>query len=224
MDIRVDQTILRATTKLQTINLSYRPGEVVYEKGALAQFVYVVAEGALFRFRLSRGRRSVIQFLFPGDAFGYEVGRRHRDTVEALTNVKIRSVGKEALLKAAAIDPRVSNALSTAAIWSAISAEDQSISLRGKNATEQLALFFLEMDARLSNGGQIDLPMRRQHIADYYGLTIETVSRTITRLRRSRIIEFLDNVKLQRRVVIRDKGRLSRLAPDARDFAWWKTR
>jgi CRP-like cAMP-binding protein len=144
--------------------------------------------------------------------------------VEALTNVKIRSVGKEALLKAAAIDPRVSNALSTAAIWSAISAEDQSISLRGKNATEQLALFFLEMDARLSNGGQIDLPMRRQHIADYYGLTIETVSRTITRLRRSRIIEFLDNVKLQRRVVIRDKGRLSRLAPDARDFAWWKTR
>jgi CRP/FNR family transcriptional regulator, nitrogen fixation regulation protein len=119
---------------------------------------------------------------------------------------------------------RVSNALSTAAIWSAISAEDRSISLRAKNATEQLALFFLEMDARLSNGGQIDLPMRRQHIADYYGLTIETVSRTITRFRRSRIIEFLDNVKLQRRVVIRDKNELSRLAPDAREFAWWKTR
>jgi CRP-like cAMP-binding protein len=56
MDIRVDQTILRATTKLQTINLSYRRGEVVYEKGALTQFVYVVTEGALFRFRLSGGR------------------------------------------------------------------------------------------------------------------------------------------------------------------------
>ena len=80
------------------------------------------------------------------------------------------------------------------------------------------------MDARLSKRGQIDLPMRRQHIADYYGLTIETVSRTITRFRRSRIIEFLDNVKLQRRVVIRDKNELSRLAPDAREFAWWKTR
>jgi hypothetical protein len=74
--------------------------------------------------------------------------------VEALTNVKIRSVGKEALLEAAAIDARVSNALSAAAIWSAITAEDQSIGLRGRNATEQLALFFLEMDARLSKGAR----------------------------------------------------------------------
>jgi CRP/FNR family transcriptional regulator, anaerobic regulatory protein len=225
MDIRVDQTILKATTKLQTINLSYRRGEVVYEKGAPAQFIYLVTEGALFRFkRLPGDRRSIIQFLFPGDAFGYEIGRRHRDTVEALTNVKIRSVGRETLLEAAAIDARVSNALSTAAIWSAITAEDQSIGLRGRNATEQLTLFFLEMDARLSKGGEIDLPMRRQHIADYYGLTMETVSRTINSFRRSKIIEFSDNVKLQRRVVIRDKNELSRLAPDARDFAWWKTR
>jgi CRP-like cAMP-binding protein len=188
------------------------------------QFIYLVTEGALFRFkRLPGDRRSIIQFLFPGDAFGYEIGRRHRDTVEALTNVKIRSVGREALLEAAAIDARVSNALSTAAIWSAITAEDQSIGLRGRNATEQLALFFLEMDARLSKGGEIDLPMRRQHIADYYGLTMETVSRTINSFRRSKIIEFSDNVKLQRRVVIRDKGRLSRFAPDAPEL-WWKTR
>jgi hypothetical protein len=76
------------------------------------------------------------------------------------------------------------------------------------------------MDARLSKRGQIDLPMSRQHIADYYGLAIETVSRTITRFRRSRIIEFLDSGKLPRRVVIRDKGQLSRLAPDATEFAW----
>jgi CRP-like cAMP-binding protein len=118
----------------------------------------------------------------------------------------------------------VSKALSSAAFWAARAAEDQSIGLRGRNATEQLALFFLEMDARLSKRGQIDLPMRRQHIADYCGLTIETVSRTITRFRRLRLIEFLDNAKIQRRVVIRDKDQLSRLAPDAPDFAWWKAR
>jgi hypothetical protein len=149
---------------------------------------------------------------------------RHRDTVEALTNAKVRSVGRDALLEAAASDTRVSNALSTDAIWAAIAAEDQSTALRGRNATEQLALFFLEMDARLSKRGQINLPMRRQHIADYCGLTIETVSRTISRFRRSKIIQFLDNEKLQRRVVIRDRSELSRLAPDASDFAWWKRR
>ena len=124
----------------------------------------------------------------------------------------------------ALLSARVSNALSTAAIWAAIAAEDQSIGLRGRNATEQLALFFLEMDARLSKQREIDLPMHRQHIADYYGLTIETVSRTINSFRRAKMIEFRDNVKLQRRVVIRDKGQLSRLAPDAPEFAWWKTR
>jgi CRP/FNR family transcriptional regulator, anaerobic regulatory protein len=224
MNLHIDQAILKAK-RLQAISLSYRRGEVVYEKGAPAQFVYLVTEGALFRFKMLPGdRRSIIQFLFPGDAFGYEIGRHHRDTVEALTNVKIRSVGKEALLGTAAIDARLSKALSSAAFWAARAAEDQSIGLRGRNATEQLALFFLEMDARLSKGGEINLPMRRQHIADYYGLTVETVCRTITSFRRSRIIEFSDNVKLQRRVVIRDKGQLSRFAPDAPDFAWWKAR
>jgi hypothetical protein len=66
--------------------------------------------------------------------------------------------------------------------------------------------------------------MRRQHIADYYGLTVETVSRTINSFRRAKMIEFRDNVKLQRRVVIRDKNELIRLAPDAPEFAWWKAR
>jgi CRP-like cAMP-binding protein len=224
MNIRIDQAILKAK-RLQAINLSYGRGEVVYEKGAPAQFVYLVTEGALFRFkRLPGDRRSIIQFLFPGDAFGYEIGRHHRDTVEALTHVKIRSVGREALLDTAAIDARLSKALSSAAFWAARAAEDQSIGLRGRNATEQLALFFLEMDARLSKGGEINLPMRRQHIADYYGLTVETVCRTINSFRRAKMIEFSDNVKLQRLVVIRDKGQLSQLAPDAPDFAWWKTR
>jgi CRP/FNR family transcriptional regulator len=214
-------------TRLQTVDLSYRRGEIVYEKGAPAQFVYRVTAGALFRYKMLPGdgdRRSIIQFLFPGDAFGFETSRRHCDTVEALTDAKVRSVEKEALFEAAAISPRVSKALSSAAFWAARAAEDQSIGLRGRNATEQLALFFLEMDARLSKGGEIDLPMRRQHIADYYGLTIETVSRTINSFRRAKMIEFRDNVKLQRRVVIRDKNELSRLAPDASEFAWWKTR
>ena len=77
----IDRAIF-AAAKLHTVELSYDRGETVYEQGAVAQFVYVVDDGALYRFRLMPGdRRSVIQFLFPGDGFGYETGRRHRDTV-----------------------------------------------------------------------------------------------------------------------------------------------
>jgi hypothetical protein len=79
------------------------------------------------------------------------------------------------------------------------------------------------MDARLSKGGKINLPMRRQHIGDYFGLSMETVSRTFTAFHKARIIDFLDNPKLQRRVVIRDKRRLERFASDAVDFGWGKS-
>ena len=78
------------------------------------------------------------------------------------------------------------------------------------------------MDARLSKSGEIDLPMRRQHIADYFGLSMETVSRTFTAFQKARIIDFLDKPKLQRRIVIRDKRRLERFASDAADFSWGK--
>jgi CRP/FNR family nitrogen fixation transcriptional regulator len=220
--VLIDRTIL-AAAKLPTTSLRFSPGETVYERGSQAQFVYGVAEGALYRFKmLPDGRRRVSQFLFPGDGFGFENGKRRDDTVAALTEAEVICLGKDTLLEAAKSDARLSNLLFTAAVRAAVVATEHSNALWGKTATEQLALFLLEMDARLSRRGEIDLPMRRQHIADYLGLSMETVSRTFTAFHKARIIDFLDNPKVQRRVVIRDKRRLERFASDAADFSWGK--
>jgi len=214
----IDRTIL-AAAKLQIIELSYSIGESVYERGAPAQFVYAVDTGALCRLRQTHeDRRSTLQFLFPGDGFGCEIGRHHRDTAKALTHTKLIAASSKALVTAAKSSARLSNLLFSAAANAAEIAEERADMLRDRTATEQIAQFLLEMELRLSVRGQIDLPMRRHQIADYFGLTVETVSRTFSALQRKKIIQFRD---AQRQLVIRDKQRLQQLALDASDFDFW---
>ena len=76
-----------------------------------------------------------------------------------------------------------------------------------KSAQERVAGFLLEMADRASVGGAVELPMSRQDIADYLGLTIETVSRTLTHLEKSATIE----LPTSRRVVLRNRSALTRL-------------
>ena len=76
-----------------------------------------------------------------------------------------------------------------------------------KSAQERVASFLLEMAERVSAGNSIELPMPRQDIADYLGLTIETVSRTLTSLESTLAIE----IPTSRRIVLRDRTALSRM-------------
>ena len=216
--ISLDNGIL-ATANLQTIVLSFNAGDTVFQCGAPARFVYVVSKGALCRFRpLPRGRRSILQFFFAGDGFGYESSRYHRDTVQALTDTEVRAAGRKALV--AASKSQCSAAFFAAAARALVIAEEQSVCLRGRTATERTALFLVEMHTRLSSGNQIVLPMSRKHISDYMGLTVETVSRAMNELRRAKIIEIPDHEP--RRIIIRNKARLAELASDASQFEWWK--
>jgi CRP/FNR family nitrogen fixation transcriptional regulator len=180
----------------------------------------VVDQGALYRFRLMPGeRRSIFQFLFAGDSFGDETGRHHRETVQALTHIKALAASRDALLAAANSDARLSNLLFSAAASAAVAAEEKADILRIRTATEQIAQFLLEMEVRLSKRGIIDLPMSRSQIADYFGVRIETVSRAISAFQREKIIQFRG--REQRRMVIRDKRSLQKLAADASDFDYW---
>jgi CRP/FNR family transcriptional regulator, nitrogen fixation regulation protein len=217
--INIDRTVLEAA-KLPIVELSYGRGETVYEQDALAQFVYVVDQGALYRFRRMPGeRRSIFQFLFAGDGFGYETGRHRRDTVRALTNIKVLAASRDALLSAAKSNVQLSNLLFSAAASAALAAKEAADTLRVRTATEQIAQFLLEMEVRLSKRGIIDLPMSRSQIGDYFGLRLETVSRAINAFQREKIIHFRD--REQRRIVIRDKRRLQKLASDASGFDYW---
>jgi CRP/FNR family nitrogen fixation transcriptional regulator len=77
-----------------------------------------------------------------------------------------------------------------------------------KSALEKIATFLLDLSARLSENGQLDLPMSRIDIADHLGLTIETVSRTLTQLERQQVIELPAH---RRSIVLRDRAALRRL-------------
>ena len=216
--ISLDNAIL-ASADLQTTDLSYSAGDTVFERGAPAQFVYVVSTGALCRFRpLPGGRRSILQFLFAGDGFGYEPGNHHRDTVQALTDTEVLATGRKGLV--AASKSRCSEALFFAAARAFVIAEEQSVIVRGRTATERTALFLLEMNTRLAADNEIVLPMGRKDISDYLGLTLETVSRVLNRFHRAKIIEIRDYTP--RRITIRNKARLEKLASDAPKFELWK--
>jgi CRP/FNR family nitrogen fixation transcriptional regulator len=214
--ISLNNAIL-AAANLQTTDLSYSFGDAIFERGAPAPFVYVVSKGALCRFRaLLGGRRSILQFLFAGDGFGYEPGGYHRDTVQALTDAEVIAAGKKGFVAAS---KSVSKDLFGAAARAYVIAEEQVVYLR-MNATERTALFLLEMHSRLSADNQIVLPMTRRDIADYLGLTVETVSRVMNEFRRAKIIEIPD-LEPRRLIIIR-KARLERLASDGSLFEWWK--
>ena len=84
-------------------------------------------------------------------------------------------------------------------------AQDHMLLLGRKSAQERVATFLLDMANRLSKSGAVELPMSRQDIADYLGLTIETMSRTMTQLERDSVIA----IPASRRIVLRDRGALA---------------
>jgi CRP-like cAMP-binding protein len=147
--ISIDKAIL-ASANLQTAHLSYSARDTVFQRGAPAQFVYVVRKGALFGFRsLPGGRRTILQFVFAGDGFGYEPDRHHRDTVQALTDVEVLAARRSGL--AAASKAGCSEVLFAAAARALVVAEEQSVFVRGRIATERMALFLLEMNLSARN-------------------------------------------------------------------------
>ena len=156
--------------------------EEVYGEGEPAEFIYQVISGAVRTYKiLNDGRRQICAFHLPGDVFGLEAGEEHSFSAEALSQSTILVVKRSTVTKLAAKDPAVSRKL-----WDLTACELQKmqdhVMLLIKSAQERVASFLLQMARRMPAANEIDLPMSRQDIADYLGLTIETVSRTLTQL------------------------------------------
>ncbi|WP_172899827.1 helix-turn-helix domain-containing protein [Bradyrhizobium erythrophlei] len=169
---------------------SYAKDEEIYGEGKAATFCYQVINGAVrISRKLTNGRRQIGAFYFPGDIFGLEPWFQYRWSAEAIAEATtLRPVRRKALLRKAQ-----SNLSFARNVWSITErdlrhADDHRILLGQLTATERLAAFFLQINDRIGVGGQIELPMSRTDIADYLGLTIETVSREITKLSDGRIL------------------------------------
>ncbi len=164
-------------------HFSYLREEEIYGEAEEAEFVYTVLDGAVRTHRiLSDGRRQITGFHLPGEMLGFEPQDRHRHTAEALTDTRMLIFRRRQIERAAAGDAALACRLWSLAARRLHDAQDHMLLLGRGSALERLVAFLLDLDARLGSTGTFVLPMSRRDIADYLGLTIETVSRLVTQL------------------------------------------
>jgi len=192
---------------LMGATMSYPRNTEIFGENEPADYIYKVVSGSVRTYNiLSDGRRQIGGFYLPGDIFGIEFDGEHTSAAEAISDAKILVIKRSALDALAGRDASVARELFALTARELRRVQDR-ILLLIKSAQERVAGFLLEMAKRASGGNAIDLPMSRQDIADYLGLTIETVSRTLTSLETAAAID----VPTSRRIVLRNRSALTRL-------------
>jgi len=199
-----------SNTLVSLSEFSYRKGTEIYGEKEPAEYVYQVKSGAVRSYKLlSDGRRQIGAFHLISDIFGLENGGEHRFTTEAIVDTTVRLIKRQSLETVAESDAMVARNLLSMTTNNLQHAEDHMLLLGRKTSLERVVAFLLEMDKRLMAAGVIALPMSRRDIADYLGLTLETVSRALSRLHELGTIGFVGNT--QRQIVLLDRQRLASL-------------
>jgi CRP/FNR family nitrogen fixation transcriptional regulator len=189
---------------------TYKKSTEIYGEKEPAEYVYQVRSGAVRSYKLLLdGRRQIGAFHLVGDIFGLENGGVHRFTAEAIVETTVRLIKRQSLEIVAESDAMVAKNLLSMTTNNLQHAEDHMLLLGRKTSLEKVAAFLLEMDVRLTAAGVMALPMSRRDIADYLGLTLETVSRALSRLHELGILGFVGNT--QRQIVLLDRRQLSGL-------------
>ena len=189
---------------------NYMRDTEIYGEKEPAEYVYQVIAGAVRTYKLlSDGRRQIGAFHLVADVFGLENSEVHRFTAEAIVDTRLRLIKRRSLDSAAESDLEVARNLLSLTAKSLQHAEDHMLLLGRKTALERVAAFLLEMDRRLKAARILALPMCRRDIADYLGLTIETVSRALSNLQERGILGFLG--VNQRQIVLLDRQQLANL-------------
>ncbi len=188
----------------------YRRDSEIYGEKEPAEYIYQIKSGAVRSYKLlCDGRRQIGAFHVPGDIFGLENGDVHRFTTEAVVDTTVRLIRQESLDAAAGSDGTLTRSLLYMTTKNLRHAEDHMLLLGRKTSVERVAAFLIEMDGRLAAAGVLALPMSRRDIADYLGLTLETISRSLSHLRELGILGFVDNN--QRHIVLLDRKQLATL-------------
>ncbi|MDR3460976.1 MAG: helix-turn-helix domain-containing protein [Beijerinckiaceae bacterium] len=195
---------------------AFKKDQQIFGEGIVAEFSAQVVTGAVRMSKLlGDGRRQIDAFHLAGGFFGIESGPEHRFSAEATVNTTVRVYRFGDLDSIAADGQFAGKAVFAALVQSLECAQDHALLLGKKSAREKVSTFVLDLAERLASDKTIDLPMSRMDIADYLGLTIETVSRTLTQLQRDGIIDLPCR---RRAIVLRNKSALRRLANGDVDF------
>ena len=164
--------------------------EEIFGEQEPAEHLYRVVSGAVRTYTVAEdGRRQIDGFHLAGDIFGFETGAEHRFSAEAICECEIDVASRAAIEREAGHDGSAARELWALTARQLGRVRDHMLVLGKKGAAERVVAFLLEMAARGHPGDALHLPMSRTDIADYLGLTIETVSRCFSRLGRSHAIE-----------------------------------
>lgn len=169
--------------------LNFTGDREIYGEGDSADMFFKVVSGVVRTCKfLADGRRQIDAFYVAGDLFGFEAGSEHRLSAEAVCDCTVIAYRRRGLDTLAAADQGVSQQLFSYAMHSLARAQEHSLLLGRRNALEKVAAFLVEWAEQSAGEDMVTLAMTRQDIADYLGLTIETVSRTLSQLERDDII------------------------------------
>ena len=171
------------------LKMTFAKDEEIFAQDEDADLVHLVASGAVRTTRLlSDGRRQVGAFYYPGDLIGLETGPIHRFSAEAICDSVVLVVRRTAL-KAFAGDGQLDRAIWEATRRELERTQEHLLVLGRKTACEKVASFLMSL-AQREPADRVSMPMSRQDMADYLGLTIETVSRMLTQLQGQSVVEF----------------------------------
>lgn len=184
------------------VNLS--PNDILFDEGEPASHVYNLTEGAMKLYKLlPDGRRQITGFVFPGDFLGLAHHTEYVYTAEAVGETNLCRFSRTQLATLFKEIPKLESRLLAISQDELVQAHNQMLLLGRKSAKERLASFLVMLSERtmasagtVESRGPIPVPMSRNDIGDYLGLTTETVSRTLTRLKTSGVISIDSDRKI----------------------------
>lgn len=189
------------------------PREHVCREGETKHYVYQVEQGAVCLYRsMPDGHRQIMDFAYPGDFVGLGNSERHMLSGQAIGQTRLRCIPVSTIRQLANRNPEFCYRLYEALSAELSAARDLLATVGTRSATERLASFLIALARRNERGGyapdRIVLPMLRSDIADFLSLTVETVSRTFTRLKQKGIIDLPQSTL----VIINNRDELEQVA------------
>jgi CRP/FNR family transcriptional regulator len=168
--------------------------EFVFAEGDPTTYLFRVETGAIALYKiLADGRRQIVGFAYPGDLIGLGAQGEHVMNTQAIKPTRLRCVPVGTLHQSAAKDSALGFKLYEALARELAATRDLMLTTGQRSATERVVSFLLAFSRRNERNGQdpseFELPMTRSDIGDFLGLTIETVSRTFTKLKTLGLIE-----------------------------------
>jgi len=171
--------------------LHFDRGETIFNEGDTAEYAYSVVSGAVRLCKhMADGRRQIAQFLLPGDFFSFVDMAEHSFTAEAVNDVVLACYPQRQIDRLTEERPALRRFFGSLLSRRVRDVQNHLVMLGRQTAKEKVASFLVMLIERENTEtAHLDVPMSRQDIADFLGLTIETVCRVLSAMKRERLLD-----------------------------------